>query len=59
MITLGGIGQKPGVVKRRIEIREYLSLTVSVDHDIVDGASATRFAKRLKELIEVSCVVEG
>lgn len=52
MITLGGIGEKPGVVEGRIEIREYLSLTVSVDHDIVDGAPATRFSRRLKELIE-------
>lgn len=52
MVTLGGIGEKPGVVEGRIEIREYLSLTVSVDHDIVDGALATRFAKRLRELME-------
>ena len=52
MVTLGGIGEKPGVVDGRIEIREYLSLTISVDHDIVDGAPATRFSKRLKELIE-------
>ena len=40
------------VVDGRIEIREYLSLTVSVDHDIVDGAPETRFAKRLRELME-------
>lgn len=52
MVTLGGIGEKPGVVEGRIEIREYLSLTVSVDHDIVDGAPATRFAKRFRELME-------
>lgn len=52
MVTLGGIGEKPGVTDGRIEICEYLSLTVSVDHDIVDGAPATRFAKRLRELIE-------
>ena len=51
-IALGGIGQKPGVVEGRIEIREYLSLTVSFDHDIVDGAPAARFTQRLKELIE-------
>jgi len=33
---------------------ESLSFTISVDHDIVDGAPAARFAKRLKELIESS-----
>ncbi len=35
-----------------IERREYLSLTVSVDHDVVDGAPAARFIQRLNELIE-------
>jgi pyruvate/2-oxoglutarate dehydrogenase complex dihydrolipoamide acyltransferase (E2) component len=51
-ITLGGIAEKPGVVDGRIEIREYLSVTISIDHDIVDGAPAARFTQRLKELIE-------
>jgi hypothetical protein len=52
MITLGGIGEKPGVVDGHIAIREYLSMTISFDHDIIDGAPAARFSKRLKELIE-------
>ena len=52
MITLGGIAEKPAVVDGTIAIREYLSLTLSVNHDIVDGAPAARFAQRLKELIE-------
>jgi pyruvate/2-oxoglutarate dehydrogenase complex dihydrolipoamide acyltransferase (E2) component len=51
-VTLGGIAQKPGVVDDRIEIREYLSLTVTFDHDIIDGAPAARFAERFKDLIE-------
>ena len=51
-LTLGGISEKPGVVDHRIEIREYLSVTISFDHDIVDGAPAARLAQRLKELIE-------
>ncbi|CAG0947983.1 hypothetical protein ANRL1_04788 [Anaerolineae bacterium] len=51
-LALGGMTEKPGVVDGRIEIREYLDLTVSVDHDIVDGAPAARFARRLVELIE-------
>jgi pyruvate/2-oxoglutarate dehydrogenase complex dihydrolipoamide acyltransferase (E2) component len=53
-IALGGISEKPGVVDGRIEIREYLCLTLSLDHDIVDGAPAARFTARLKELIESS-----
>jgi pyruvate/2-oxoglutarate dehydrogenase complex dihydrolipoamide acyltransferase (E2) component len=52
MITVGGIGEKPGVVDGQIAIRDYLSLTISFDHDIIDGAPAARFTERLKELIE-------
>jgi len=52
MITVGGIGEKPGVVDGQIAIRDYLSMTISFDHDIIDGAPAARFTERLKELIE-------
>jgi pyruvate/2-oxoglutarate dehydrogenase complex dihydrolipoamide acyltransferase (E2) component len=51
-LTLGGIAEKPGVVDGHIAIREYLCITLSVNHAIVDGAPAARFATRLKELIE-------
>lgn len=54
--TLGlvvcGIARKPAVVDDHIEPREMLSLTVVFDHDVVDGAPAARFVKRLMELIE-------
>ena len=53
-ITVGGIAEKPGVVKGQVEIREYLSLTASFNHDIVDGADAARFMAGLKELVEGS-----
>jgi pyruvate/2-oxoglutarate dehydrogenase complex dihydrolipoamide acyltransferase (E2) component len=52
MLTVGGIGEKQVVVDGHAAVREYLSLTISVDHDIVDGAPAARFTGRLKELIE-------
>ena len=51
-VALGGIAEKPGVKDRRIEIREYLCLTLCFDHDIIDGAPAARFTQRFKELIE-------
>ncbi len=51
-VALGGIAEKPGVVEGRIEIREYLCMTLSFDHDIIDGAPAARFSARLKDLIE-------
>jgi pyruvate/2-oxoglutarate dehydrogenase complex dihydrolipoamide acyltransferase (E2) component len=51
-VTLGGIAVKPGVVDGRIEIREYLDVTLSFDHDVIDGAPAARFTQRFRELIE-------
>jgi pyruvate/2-oxoglutarate dehydrogenase complex dihydrolipoamide acyltransferase (E2) component len=51
-ITLGGLAEKPGVVDGQIAIREYLSMTLSFNHDLIDGAPAARFTERLKELIE-------
>lgn len=51
-IAVGGIAEQPRLVDGRIETRELLSLTLSFDHDIVDGAPAARFTQRLKELLE-------
>jgi pyruvate/2-oxoglutarate dehydrogenase complex dihydrolipoamide acyltransferase (E2) component len=51
-LTVGGIAQKPGIVDGRIEAREFLDLTISLDHDIVDGAPAARFAQQFKGLVE-------
>lgn len=52
MVTVGGIGVRPVVIEGRPERREHLSLTVTLNHDIVDGGPAARFAERLAELIE-------
>lgn len=51
-LVVGGISWKPAVVEGHVEPREILNLTVSFDHDIVDGGPATRFVRRLVELIE-------
>ncbi len=51
-MTVGGIGQKPEVIDGHIAIRDYLSLTISFDHETIDGAPAARFTERLKDLIE-------
>ncbi len=51
-LVVGSITCKPGVVAGRIEPREILNLTVAFDHDVIDGAPATRFVRRFVELIE-------
>jgi len=50
--AIGNVIKKPGIIKSEIKIREYLSLTVMINHDLVDGAPAARFIKSLKERIE-------
>jgi len=52
-IVVGGITRRPAVgANDKIEIREFLDLTVVIDHDIVDGAPSARFCSRMIELIE-------
>jgi pyruvate/2-oxoglutarate dehydrogenase complex dihydrolipoamide acyltransferase (E2) component len=58
-LTVGGIASRPALADGRVEAREVLSLTASVDHDIVDGAPAARFARRLRELVEGAVVLEA
>jgi pyruvate/2-oxoglutarate dehydrogenase complex dihydrolipoamide acyltransferase (E2) component len=58
-LIVGGIAQKPGVHDGHVEIREYLNLTLAFDHDVVDGAPATRFARVLVEGIETAAALEN
>ena len=50
-ITVGGIGRKQEDVDRE-SATEYLNLTVSFDHKMMDAAPAARFTERFKELLE-------
>lgn len=50
--AIGSIVKKPGVVKDKIEIREYLYVTALVDHDVIDGAPAARALSKLTKLVE-------
>jgi pyruvate/2-oxoglutarate dehydrogenase complex dihydrolipoamide acyltransferase (E2) component len=52
LVIVGGITKKPGVVDDSIQIREYLHITVTADHGIVDGGPLVRFVSRLTELLE-------
>ncbi|MBX3056395.1 MAG: 2-oxo acid dehydrogenase subunit E2 [Anaerolineae bacterium] len=51
-LVVGSTAWKPAVVDGRIEPREMLNLTVVFDHDVLDGAPAARFTRKLVELIE-------
>jgi pyruvate/2-oxoglutarate dehydrogenase complex dihydrolipoamide acyltransferase (E2) component len=51
-LVVGGTARKLAEVDGRIEPRQMLSLTIIFDHDVIDGAPAARFTRRLVELIE-------
>jgi pyruvate dehydrogenase E2 component (dihydrolipoamide acetyltransferase) len=50
------IVKRPGVVETpqgdKIEVRQYMNLSCSVDHRIADGADGARFLVHLKKLLE-------
>ncbi|MFX1380733.1 MAG: 2-oxo acid dehydrogenase subunit E2, partial [Promethearchaeota archaeon] len=48
---IGSIKKRPGIFDNEIGIRKYLTVTVLFNHDVVDGAPATRFISRLNDLI--------
>jgi pyruvate/2-oxoglutarate dehydrogenase complex dihydrolipoamide acyltransferase (E2) component len=50
-VAVGGIVERACICDGQIEIHEHLCLTVTFNHDIVDGAPAARFLKRFSELL--------
>jgi len=58
-IVIGGITRRPILFQGRLVEREFLQLTISVDHDIVDGAPAARFVSRLRTLLTSADGIPG
>ena len=52
ILAIGATVQKPVVKGGRIEIGQRLSLFLSCDHRVVDGATGARYLAALKELLE-------
>jgi hypothetical protein len=51
-VVVGGISSAPVEADGHLETVELLDLTVSIDHNIVDGAPATRFAAELRRCLQ-------
>jgi len=45
------------VMARSVAVRDMLDLTVAIDHNVVDGAPAARFAAEFRELLESAAVM--
>ena len=56
-VIVGGISRRPRVVDGQVTVRDVLDLTVVIDHNVIDGAPATRFSAELRELIESAAVL--
>ena len=52
ILATGAIAKRPWVVGDQIEARDVMTLALSFDHRIIDGAEAGRFLRYLADLIE-------
>jgi pyruvate/2-oxoglutarate dehydrogenase complex dihydrolipoamide acyltransferase (E2) component len=63
LLTVGSIVRRPVETEGGIEVREHLCLTLSFDHDVVDGSPAARFVGDLSAEISggvpISLLLEG
>ncbi len=57
-LLVGGIAETPIAYQGSIALRECLYVTLSFDHDIVDGAPAARFARTFSDLLEGATALE-
>ena len=56
-VIVGGMTQRPRVFDGHVAIRDVLDLTLAIDHNMVDGAPAARFAAEFRELLESAAVI--
>lgn len=57
-VIVGGIVERLALAEGRVEVHEYLCLTLSADHEILDGAPFARFVRRLSELLSAGAGLE-
>lgn len=51
-LAIGSLNDQPAVHRGNIQIRQILHLTVSIDHDVIDGVPAAKFVDDLVLKIE-------
>jgi pyruvate/2-oxoglutarate dehydrogenase complex dihydrolipoamide acyltransferase (E2) component len=59
MVSVGSIAKRALLVDGALQEREHLCLTFSLDHDIIDGAPAMRFASRFAEILSSGKELQG
>jgi len=56
-VIVGGMTPRPRIVDGQVAIRDVLDLTLAIDHNVVDGAPAARFAAEFRKLLESASVI--
>lgn len=51
IIALGAIQQRPWVVDGRVEVRDVMTLSISIDHRLVDGELGATFLRKVAMLL--------
>jgi pyruvate dehydrogenase E2 component (dihydrolipoamide acetyltransferase) len=49
---VGRIVAKPVAIGGQVVVRDTVTLSLSFDHRLIDGAPAARFLQRVKQLVE-------
>ena len=52
ILGLGAIKDRPWVVDGEVEARKVMTLSLSIDHRVIDGADAAQFVNTVKEYLE-------
>ncbi|HEY7626687.1 MAG TPA: 2-oxo acid dehydrogenase subunit E2 [Ilumatobacteraceae bacterium] len=58
MATMGGVCTRPVFELGHVFNHEFLPLTLSFDHSLIDGAPAARFSTKLRTLMETAAVFD-
>jgi hypothetical protein len=58
VVVVGGLSTRPCATEARVEVRDVLDLTVTVDHNVIDGAPATRFAAEFRRALSTAAVLD-
>ncbi|HLO31707.1 MAG TPA: 2-oxo acid dehydrogenase subunit E2 [Anaerolineales bacterium] len=57
-IALGSITKKPWVVGGEVKVRDILHVTITFNHDVIDGVPARKFVQDLTRQLESGCLYE-
>jgi pyruvate dehydrogenase E2 component (dihydrolipoamide acetyltransferase) len=54
ILAVGAVKEKPVVINRKIEIRPMMTLSLTYDHRVLDGAPAAEFLRKIRSKLEGS-----